>query len=112
MFKTQELVNTKEKLVSALETIKGVEILNKDEFLGVSDSFLTDGGFTRKLEIFMSKTGVSYTIVWYHNKSNLTNDSIDIPFDTIVLNSPTYPVSNKNLVLQLVDHKTTVGVFG
>lgn len=101
-------ISTKELLVSSIELVNGVEILNKDEFLGCGIEF----EFIRNLDIYMTKTGNSYTIIWFHNLSNITSDTINIPFDGITLSSPTYPVSNKNLVLQLNRGGVCVGVVG
>lgn len=107
MYKTQERCDTQEKLVSALETIKQVEILNKNDFLGLNvDAFSSE--FTRNLKIKIR--GNDFTIEWYKNYSSISSEFMTAMFDSIVLTKPTFPLtSDSKLCLQLVkDGQMTV----
>ena len=86
------LCDTQEKLVEALETLKSVEILNKDEFLHGKE-------FCRTLEIFVN--GCSYTIQWYKNLSTISSVDIFSAFDSISEGYRTYPLpSDSKLTVQ------------
>ena len=105
MYKVDEIVNTKEKLVSALETIETVEILNMDEFIGLPG---TD--FIRRLELTIN--GLECYVVWFHNLSNFHSKHFEIPFNTVVLHQPTWPTEMESkLKLQLKIDNQTVAVI-
>ena len=104
MIKTVQVVSTQESLVLALETIKTVEIKNKLEFLG------DEGEFCRVLKVAIS--GLDCDIVWYNNLSTIKSKHFEIPFTSIVLVKPTWPMVNKNeLGLQLKNGDVTVAVI-
>ena len=91
-------VGTQLELVSALETIESVEIVNKDEFLGIV-------GYTNELcrDLHINIGEVSYVIKWYHNLSSIRSEFMQSSFDSIVLNTPTWPLrSDSKLKLQLM----------
>ena len=96
--------STQESMVSALKTIESVTIKNESAFLGLCGS-----AWTRNLDIEIN--GNNYKIQWYHNLSNLIGEFIQVPFNSITLNSPTYPVSNKELKLQLRKGDVTVAII-
>lgn len=107
MYKIEEIVNTKEKLVSALKTIKEIKILNEEEFLDLNNTY----EFTRTLEVLVNET--QYNIVWYHNYSSLVSEHVECNFDGIRLTSPTYPtVIGSKCKLQLLKNSRTVCVVG
>jgi hypothetical protein len=103
--KFKEVVNTQEKLVSALETISTVTINNKDDFLNGQE-------FTRTLKISIG--GRDYDVIWYNNVSTIQSEWCEIPFDAICLDKPTWPLTasrGKTLKLQLLNNGETVAVI-
>ena len=105
MFKTKEVVSTKEKLVSALETISTVTISNKDVFLNGRE-------FTRTLKISIG--GREYSVIWYNNQSTIQSEWCEIPFDSIRTDKPTWPLTvsrGELLQLQLLSKDVTVAVI-
>ena len=99
MYKTTEICDTQEKLVSALESIDSVEILNKAEFLGLNKPEVAD--FCRVLNIIVN--GIEYKITWFKNYSSIKSKFMQSSFDSIVLNKPTWPVeAGSKLKVQLM----------
>ena len=99
MYKTTEICDTQEKLVSALESIDSVEILNKAEFLGLNEPEVAD--FCRVLNIFVN--GGEYKITWFKNYSSIESEFMRSSFDSIVLNKPTWPLeAGSKLTVQLM----------
>lgn len=99
--KIEERCDTQPKLVSALETIESVRILNKDKFLGINQpEFPEIAEFCRDLEIEVN--GNKYTIVWYKNYSSIRSEFMEAMFDSITLHRPTFPLkADSKLKLQL-----------
>ena len=107
MYKTQERVNTKEKLISALNTIKEVAILNMEEFS--DDDF--EAEYCRTLKIKVNDN--LYDIVWFHNYCSLVSEHVECCFDSIVLHRNTYPtMMGSKCKLQLLKDDNTVCVLG
>ena len=107
MYKTKERVDTKERLISALETIKEVTILNIDEFS--DDNFEIE--YCRTLKIKVNNT--SYDIVWFHNYCSLISEHVECNFDSITLHQPTYPtIMGSKCKLQLLKDGNIVCVLG
>jgi len=95
MIKTKEKCDTQEKLVNALETIKSIKIINKEEFLGIDSD-----EFCRNLEIEIN--GNKFTITWFHNYSTIESEFMSANFDSITLTKPTWPLKQgSKLSLQL-----------
>lgn len=104
MYKTTERCDTQEKLVSALEAIETVTILNKDQFLGLTEcEFPNVQEFCRTLMINVS--GNEYKITWYKNYSGITGEFMESSFDSIVMGIPTWPTEvGSKLKLQLMNN--------
>ncbi|AUR93028.1 hypothetical protein NVP1181O_64 [Vibrio phage 1.181.O._10N.286.46.C9] len=104
MYKTTERCDTQEKLVSAIETIDTVRILNKDEFLGTQEvEFPNLPEFCRTLNIEVN--GVAYKMTWFKNYSSIESEFMQSSFDSIVLNKPTWPLEvGSKLKLQLMSN--------
>tara|TARA_R110002012_G_scaffold235596_1_gene409384 strand:+ start:891 stop:1226 length:336 start_codon:yes stop_codon:yes gene_type:complete len=102
MYKTTETCDTQEKLVSALESIESVEILNKSEFLGTQEfEFPSFPEFCRVLNIIVN--GCEYKITWFKNYSSIESEFMQSSFDSIVLNKPTWPIEvGSKLTVQLM----------
>ena len=102
MYKTTEICDTQEKLVSALESIESVEILNKAEFLGTQEfEFPNFPEFCRVLNVFVN--GGEYKITWFKNYSSIESEFMQSSFDSIVLNKPTWPLeAGSKLTVQLM----------
>ncbi|WFS86228.1 hypothetical protein vBVhaSMAG7_011 [Vibrio phage vB_VhaS_MAG7] len=99
MIKTTERCDTQEKLVSALETVNTVTILNKDQFLGINQPDFSD--FCRTLSIEIDD--IEYKITWFHNYSSIKSKFMESSFDSVVLNKPTWPTEfGCKLQLQLM----------
>lgn len=102
MYKTTEICDTQEKLVSALESIDSVEILNKAEFLGLNEpEEFGVADFCRVLHIFVNSG--EYKITWFKNYSSIESEFMQSSFDSIVLNKPTWPLeAGSKLTVQLM----------
>ena len=80
------LVDTKEKLESALESIP---LISNIEWI-----YKEKGGWSRKIQFTVRNR--TYKIVWFTNVSTLyINDEIAIPFDSLAYNG-FYPNDFKN----------------